>query len=416
MYDSLGRRYLDGLSSLFCVQLGHGRSDICAAAVEQLQTLAYWTNWSACHPAAMRAADLIAERTPGDLNRIFFVNSGSEANEAAVKFARQLHFRRGDVQRTKIIARDLAYHGVTLGALALSGVEAYQAPFGVTLPGVLRIPNTKHLGTDLDNNLESLVSLIEAEGPETIAAILAEPVQNAGGVLVPPAGYWQRLREICDRYGLLLIADEVICGFGRIGEWFGTAKYNVVPDIITFAKGVTSGYAPLGGMAVKDLLVDEMADPVHPHVFSHGSTWGGHPVSTAVAAANILALESEGVLSTVKANEPYFANSLQELYGRYPQIAHWRGLGYLYAVELCVDRNRDRTRDRALGQAQREHLLRRLLPAEMRRTGMLTRADDRGGTFIVLAPPLTASRAELAEIFGCLDEVLRSVSGYLASV
>lgn len=415
LYDDEGQRFLDGLAGLFCVNIGHGRKDIPAAASKQMEQLAYWTNWSATHPPAAEAAATIAELAPGDLDVVFFVNSGSEAVESAVKFARQYHHSQGEPQRTKIIARDMAYHGTTLGALAVTGIEKYKEPFGPLMPGVRHVPHT------LDHSVpegtpaselpcvQAIVDTIEAEGPETIAALFAEPVQNSRGALVPPEGYWQQLREICDHYGILLVSDEVICAYGRLGEWFGSAKYGVVPDLVTFAKGSTSGYAPLGGVLLRDQLAQRLMDSPLAGSFTHGATWGGHPVSTAVAAANLTALRDEDVLGNVQRLEPHFQAGLDRLKDAHPSISEWRGTGFFYALEFTADRRTGRE----LTAEQSAEITGRVMPNAMRDVGLLTRPDDRGGTMLMLSPPLVADAGVLDELLHHVDAVVDQVDKFV---
>jgi len=405
VYDDRGQRFLDGLSGLFCVNLGHGRTDIVAAAAKQMETLAYATNWSAAHPASAEAATLIAEAAPGDLDAVFFVNSGSEAVESAIKFARQYHRSQGQPGRTKIIARDMAYHGTTMGALSVTGIPAYREPFEPLLPGVIRVPNT--LGAAAGGGsvrdlacVRAIEEAIEREGAETIAAIFAEPVQNGRGALVPPPGYWAELRAICDRTGTLLVADEVINGFGRLGEWFGVDREGVVPDLLTFAKGSTSGYAPLGGLVVRRALAEAVFSGPDGS-FAHGATWGGHPVATAVAVATVNALRSEQVLDNVRRLGPMLGQGLRDIVRRHPTLREVRGTGFFYALEFMADRDSGEE----LSGEQSLALLREILPAAMRRAGLLTRPDDRGATMLVLAPPLVADRAVLDELLGQVDAV-----------
>ncbi|MHB8618056.1 MAG: aspartate aminotransferase family protein [Chloroflexota bacterium] len=414
VYDDRGERFLDGLSGLFCVNIGHGRGDIAAAAARQMETLAYATNWSAAHPSAIEAATLIAGLAPGDLESVFFVSSGSEAVESAIKFTRQYHRGQGQPERTKIIARDMAYHGTTLGALSVTGIPSYRDPFGPLLPGVFHVPNT--LGAKVPAGgsahdlpcVQAIEEVIEREGAETIAAIFAEPVQNGRGALVPPPGYWAELRSICDRAGILLVADEVINSFGRLGRWFGVEREGVVPDLLTFAKGSTSGYAPLGGLLVRQPLVERLfAGPAG--MFSHGATWGGHPVSTAVAIANINALRDERVLANVEANAPRLAAGLNQLVGIHRVLREVRGAGYFYALELTADR--DAGRD--LTPEQSVALLRVVLPSAMRHVGLLTRPDDRGATMLSLAPPLIADQGVIDELLGQVDAVLTEVERFV---
>ena len=417
LYDDRGRRFLDGLAGLFCVNIGHGRSDIPAAATKQMESLAYWTNWSATHPASVEAATLIADLAPGDLDVVFFVNSGSEAVESAVKFARQYHRSQGQPERTKIIARDMAYHGTTLGALAVTGIPAYKEPFGPLMPGVRHVPNT--LGESIPEggsaadlpSVRALVDVIEEEGPDTIAAVFAEPVQNSRGALVPPEGYWQELRAICDRYGILLVADEVICAYGRLGEWFGSAKYGVTPDLITFAKGATSGYAPVGGVLLRTDLVDQMMESPLAGAFTHGATWGGHPVSTAVAAANLTALREEDVLGNVRRLEPRFQQGLDRLRDAHSTVAEWRGTGFFYAIEFTADR----ATGRPLTPEQSQQIVREVMPKAMRDVGLITRPDDRGATMLMLSPPLVADEAVLDELLHQVDAVVDAVDRHVGA-
>ncbi|MBA0127823.1 aspartate aminotransferase family protein [Haloechinothrix sp. YIM 98757] len=415
LYDDRGRRFLDGLSGLFCVNIGHGRTDIPAAAAKQMESLAYWTNWSAAHPAAAEAAAMIADLAPGDLETVFFVNSGSEAVESAVKFVRQYHRSQGEPRRTKIIARDMAYHGTTLGALAVTGIPKYKEPFGPLMPGVRHVANT--LGATVGEGgsaaqlpcVEEIVAAIEEEGPETVGAVIAEPVQNARGALVPPPGYWQQLREICDRYGILLVADEVICAYGRLGDWFGSAKYGVTPDLITFAKGATSGYAPLGGVLLRGPLASRLMDSPLGGAFTHGATWGGHPVSTAVAVANLSAVHEEDVLGNVRRLEPVFQAGLDRIAEAHDCVAEWRGTGFFYAIEFTGSR----ASGRELTERESAEILRDVIPPAMTDAGLITRPDDRGATMLMLSPPLVADEQVLDELLHQVDAVAGAVDRYL---
>lgn len=416
LYDEQGRRYLDGLAGLFCVNIGYGRADIAAAAGKQLETLAYWSNWSTAHPSSVAAATAISELAPGDLDVVFFVNSGSEAVESAIKFARQYHRSNGQPQRTKIIARDMAYHGTTLGALAVTGIAKYKEPFGPLMPGTRHFPNTIGESTPAGGSAEDLPSLqalaaiLEEEGPETVAAIFAEPVQNSRGCLVPPAGYWRALRAICDRHGILLVADEVICGFGRLGEWFGSAKYGVVPDLITFAKGASSGYAPIGGVVIRQDLAHRLLTSKETGMFTHGSTFGGHPLATAVAAANLEALRAGDVPGNVKALEGHFQAGLDDLRDAHPSVREWRGAGFFYAIELMGDR----ASGRELTNTQAVHLKTEVMPHALRAANLMTRPDDRGATMLVLAPPLVADVETLDDLMHKVDSVLGATDRYVA--
>lgn len=410
LIDTEGKRYLDGLAGLFCVNMGHGRQDIARAAAEQIGTLAYASNWGSAHPPAIEAARLIAELAPGDLGTTFFVNSGSEAVESAVKFARQYHRSQGEPQRTKIISRDMAYHGTTLGALAVTGLEKIKAPFGPLMPGVRHVPNT--LGSLGDcgpaDQLDCVRAIEEAileEGPETIAAVFAEPVQNGRGALVPPEGYWAALRTLCDRYGILLVSDEVICSFGRLGHWFGHGITGVVPDMVTFAKGSTSGYAPLGGLLVRERLADELFGSSLAGTFTHGATWGGHPVSTAVAVANITAMRDEDVPGNVTRQSEALDAGLRSLAAAHRCVKEVRGTGFFYAIEMTAD---NRT-GRAFTDEESKKVLSRVLPEAFLRTGVILRGDDRGATMLMVSPPLVADREVLSELLHGIDGMLTEV-------
>lgn len=417
LYDERGQRFLDGLAGLFCVNMGHGRTDIPAAATKQMEQLAYWTNWSAAHPASVEAATLIAGLAPEGLEAVFFVNSGSEAVESAIKLARQYHVSQGEPQRTKIISRDMSYHGTTLGALAVTGIPKFKAPFGPLMPGVRHVPHTlgetvPEGGTAADlPSVRAIVDVIEEEGPETIAALFAEPVQNSRGALVPPPGYWQELRSICDRYGILLVSDEVICAYGRLGDWFGSAKYGVTPDLLTFAKGSTSGYAPLGGVLIREDIAHSVLTSPHTGNFTHGATWGGHPVSTAVAVANLTAMRDEDVLGNVRRLEPHFQAGLDKIRDAHPTVLEWRGTGFFYAIEFTGDRNTGRT----LTEAQGVELVREVMPDAMRRVNLITRPDDRGATMLMLSPPLVADREVLDDLLNGVDAVVSAVDAHVGA-
>lgn len=417
VYDDTGARFLDGLAGLFCVNMGHGRTDIAEAASAQMVKLAYWTNWSAAHPAAVEAATLIAGLAPDGLERVFFVNSGSEAVESAIKLARQYFVSQGQPDRTKIIARDMAYHGTTLGALAVTGIPKFKKAFGPLMRGVRHFPHTlgealPESGTAADlPSLRELVRIIEEEGAETVAALFVEPVQNSRGALVPPNGYWRELRSICDRYGILLVADEVICAFGRLGDWFGSAKYGATPDLITFAKGSTSGYSPLGGVIVSEHIAHEVLNSPLTGSFTHGSTWGGHPVATAVASANITAMRDEDVLSNVRSLEAHFQTGLGRIVNDHRCLREWRGAGFFYALEFVRDRD-SRTE---LSEDESLALLRQVMPDSMRRNNLITRPDDRGATMLMLSPPLVADRGIIDDLLERVDNVVKDCEAYLGS-
>ena len=412
LWDDAGRQVLDGLSGLFCVQIGHGRADLGAVAAKQMETLAFTTNWGVVSPPSIEAAALIAELAPGDLEHVFFVSSGSEAVESAAKLARNYHVARGDEGRYKVISREWAYHGTTLGALSITAVPRLRAPFLPMLwDGVRNVPNTLH-ATTKEQGLERVRAIEEKileEGPETVALVIAEPVQNGRGALVPPDGYWPELRRICDKYGVLLCADEVINGFGRLGAWFGSELFGVVPDLLTFAKGVTSAYAPLGGVIATNKVVDEIAaSPLAS--FVHGSTFGGHPVATAVAVANLMAMREEGVVENVVAHKDHLANRMRDLHDTYDVVKEVRGMGYFYAVELMGSRaaGRDLTADESAG------LLGGELTRFIREAALHIRADDRGATMLAIAPPLICGTDELDDLATRVAQVIEKAAAWLA--
>ena len=417
LFDTEGNEWLDGLAGLFCVNIGHGRTDLAEVAAEQMGRLAYATNWGNAHPPSIEAASMIADFAPGDLSEVFFVSSGSEAVESALKFARNYHLSQGDEGRYKVIARNWAYHGTTLGALAVTGIPKFRDPFLPMLwDGARHVPNTRQCTSPAGTPVADLscVRAVEeailAEGPETVAVVIAEPVQNGGGALVPPDGYWQELRRICDRHGVLLVADEVICSFGRFGHWFASERNGVVPDMITFAKGVTSAYQPLGGVVIRGPLVTELFDsPMGSYV--HGSTFGGHPVATAVAVANMTAMRDEGLMGHVLDNEAYFAEQLRAMGDAHPSIREVRGTGYFYAVDLCADS----AVDRDLSATQEAALQGGVLGGFVSEERITIRPDDRGYTGLTISPPLIADRTVIDDLVGRVDRIADRVDGWLAA-
>ena len=411
VYDSHGRRYLDGLSALYCVNAGHGREELAEAAAAQMRELAFFTTWSYAHPAAIELAERIAQLAPPGLERVFFTSGGSEAVESAWKLARAHHRLRGDERRTKIVARELAYHGTTMGALAVTGLPTLKEPFEPLVPGACHVPNTNSLrweaGRDLLWAADAVEQRIVAEDPATVAAVILEPVQNAGGCFEPQPGYFARVREICDRHGVLLISDEVICSWGRLGHMLGCERFAYSPDIITTAKGLTSGYVPMGAM----IVVDHVAEPFQHGTtsFVHGFTFGGHPVAAAVALANLDVLHRERLCERVLEHEPAFRAMLDGLRD-IAIVGDVRGAGYFQAIELVKDRD---TLAR-FEPAEREALLRGFLAPELYRRGLICRTDDRGDPVIQLAPPLIAGPDEFAEMESILRPVLSEAAERVA--
>jgi adenosylmethionine-8-amino-7-oxononanoate aminotransferase len=431
VYDNRGKRYLDGLSGLFVSQIGHGRAEVAEAGARQATELAYFPLWSYAHPRAIELAERLGALAPGHLNRAFFTTSGSEAVESAWKLAKQYFKTIGQPGRYKVISRDIAYHGTSMGALAITGLPGIKEPFEPMAPGGVRVPNTNFyrapgfVASDLEAfgrwAADEIERAIEREGPESVAAVFLEPVQNSGGCFPPPPGYFARVREICDRHGVLLVSDEVICAFGRLGYYFGSQRYGYQPDIITFAKGVTSGYSPLGGMMVSDALMEPFGSgredisgfesprraghtqgrgPSGTATFLHGITFAGHPVSAAVALANLDVFEKEDLLGNVRANEGAFRATLEKL-GDLPIVGDVRGDGYFYGIELVKDKGTRET----FSDEESERLLRGFLSPALYEAGLICRADDRGDPVIQLAPPLTCTQ----EHFDEMGQILRAV-------
>jgi adenosylmethionine-8-amino-7-oxononanoate aminotransferase len=407
VFDSKGKRYLDGLSGLFVVQAGHGRQELAEAGAKQAAQLAYFPLWSYAHPTAIELAERLASHAPGDINRVFFTTGGSEAVESAWKLARQYFKFMGQPGRFKVISRDIAYHGATMGALSITGLAAIKNAFEPLIPGSVRVPNTNFYranehGDDLERfgqySADEIERAILREGPESVAAVYLEPLQNSGGCFPPPPGYFARVREICDKYGVLLVSDEVICAFGRLGYVFGAERYGYQPDIITVAKGMTSGYSPIGAMLVSDRIMEPFLKGETS--FLHGVTFAGHPVSCAVALANLDIFEREGILEHVQSTEGAFRSTLEKL-SDLPIVGDVRGDGYFYGIELVKDKATKETFD----DDESERLLRGFLSGALFDAGLVCRADDRGDPVIQLAPPLICEQEQFDEI----EQVLRSV-------
>jgi len=414
VWDSTGKRYLDGLSGLYVVQAGHGRSELAEAAARQASQLAYFPIWSYAHPAAIELAERLADLAPGDINRIFFTTGGSEAVESAWKLARQYFKAIGQPKRTKAISREISYHGTTMGALSITGYEAIKKPFEPLVPGTSTVPNTDFYRAPVHADdpgafglwaADQIAERIEAEGPETVAAVFLEPVQNSGGCLTPPPGYFQRVREICDRYGVLLVSDEVICAFGRLGYWFGAERYGYQPDMITVAKGMTSGYSPMGALLASDRLIEPFLHGTAS--FAHGITFAGHPVSSAVALANLALFDDEGLLKHVRDNEEDFRSSLHSL-DDLPIVGDIRGDGYFFGIELVKDKATRET----FNSEESERLLRGFLSPALFEAGLVCRTDDRGDPVVQFAPPLICEQ----EHFDLIVEVLRDVLAQAAAL
>jgi adenosylmethionine-8-amino-7-oxononanoate aminotransferase len=435
--DVHGKRYLDALAGLFSVNLGYGYGEeIGQAALEQMRELPFYTNWTYAHPRAIELASEVASLAPGDLNRVFFVSGGSEAVESAWKLARQYFaVREGATQapgvepgemigrqvggppaghKYKAIARNIAYHGTTFGALSLNGVEPLRTPFKPLVPEVRHVSNTNRYHRPPEETeeeftaflLDELEQTIEEMGPETVCLIHMEPIQNAGGSFIAPAGYWKGVRELCDRYDILLSADEVITAFGRVGHWFASERYDIRPDIVTCAKGLSSSYAAIGAVVATDRVMEPFLHDTS--MYSHGITFGGHPVMSAIALKNIEIMKRERINEHVLSNEGAFRATLEQLL-ELPIVGDVRGAGFFYALELVKDKETRET----FSDEECETLLRGFLSPQLFERGLICRADDRGDPVVQISPPLVASQSEFDEMTGILGDVLSEAWGQL---
>ena len=428
--DVHGKRYLDALAGLFSVNLGYGYGEeIGQAALDQMRELPFYTNWTYAHPRAIELAAEVASLAPGDLNRVFFCSGGSEAVESAWKLARQyFQVRAGASQmpgvepgemigrqvgglppgrKYKAIARDVAYHGTTFGALSINGVEALRTPFEPLVPEVRHVSNTNRYHRPPEETEEEFTAFLVDElertilemDPETVCLVHMEPIQNAGGSFIAPAGYWRGVRELCDRYDILLSADEVITGFGRVGHWFASERYDIRPDIITCAKGLSSSYAAIGAVVATDRVMEPFLSA--SSMYTHGITFGGHPVMSAIALKNIEIMKRERIMEHVLGNEAAFRSTLEQLLDL-PIVGDVRGTGYFYAIELVKDKETRET----FTDEECNTLLREFLSPRLFERGLICRADDRGDPVVQISPPLVATQAEFDEMTGILGETL----------
>ncbi len=438
--DANGKRYLDALAGLFSVNIGYGfGEEMGQAALEQMRELPFYTNWTYAHPRSIELAGEVAALAPGDLNRVFFVSGGSEAVESAYKLARQYYLARGETRlrahvgraperdhdavvanvrtpprRYKAITRQTAYHGTTLGALSLTGISAIRMPFEPLLPEVRNVSNTNRYRRPEGETeeeftaflLDELERTIEMMGAETVCLVHLEPVQNSGGAFTPPAGYFQGVRALCDEYDILLSADEVITGFGRVGAWFASERYDIRPDIVTSAKGLSSSYAAIGAVIATERVMEPFLQA--GSMYSHGITFGGHPVQCAVALKNIEIMKREGIVEHVAASEETFRAKLATLL-ELPIIGDLRGAGFFWALELVKDKETKATFD----DDECEALLRGQLSPALFDAGLICRADDRGDPVLQISPPLVAGEAEMDRIVGILGDVVGEAAARL---
>lgn len=413
LIDTEGRRYLDGLSNLFCVNLGYSYGEeMGRAAFDQYRKLGYHSSWGSTHPVAIELATRLSDLAPDNLNHVFLTPSGGESVEAAWKIARQYYRLKGE-HRWKAIAREMAFHGTTLGVLSLNGITDIRTPFEPLLPGVSHVRNTRRLDRPEGETeamftsflLEDLECRILAEDPSTIAMVIVEPVQSHGGALVPPAGYHAGLRALCDKYSILLVADETVTAFGRLGEWFGSTRYDLKPDIITTAKGLSSAHAVIGAVLVDEAIAATFKS--EGTMFKHGNTFGGHPVMAAVALRNLELMEELDINAHVRAKEAELTAKLATLRGL-PIVADTRGTGFFHAIEMA---STNRT-----GQPFTEADKARLYGAELLgdrlvEQGVLLRVSLEGGDPLMsVAPPLVADTAEFDHLLNALHLVLGRLS------
>ncbi|MEX0817507.1 MAG: aspartate aminotransferase family protein [Gaiellales bacterium] len=405
--DINGKRYLDALAGLFAVNIGYGfGEEMGEAAAAQMRELPFYTNWSYAHPRAIELAAEVASVAPGDLNRVFFVSGGSEAVESAWKLARQFYAARGE-RRWKAVSRRIAYHGTTMGALSINGIASLRVPFEPLVPDVIHVRNTNRYHRPPEETeeqftaflLEDLDEAIVQAGAETVAMVIMEPVQNAGGSFTAPKGYWQGVREICDRYGILLCADEVITAFGRIGAWFGSERYDIRPDLVTSAKGLSSAHAAIGAVIARDAVMEPFLKG--SAMYAHGITFGGHPVQAAIALKNIEIMKRERIVEHVAEKQDGFRDTLAQLLDL-PIVGDLRGTGFFYALELVKDKETRET----FSEDECESLLRGFLSPRLFEAGLICRADDRGDPVVQISPPLVADQAEFDEIVSILGDVL----------
>ncbi|MCH7538011.1 MAG: aspartate aminotransferase family protein [Proteobacteria bacterium] len=395
IYDADDKKILDGMSGLWCVNAGYGRQEIIAAAAEQMQELPYYNSFFQCsNPPAIELSALLQAISPPQFKRIFFAGSGSESNDTIVRMVRTYWDLMGQPERHTIISRNNAYHGSTVAAASLGGMKAMHKQSGLPIPGIVHVEQPYWFGSDRSMSADefglaaarSIEDKIKEIGPDKVAAFIGEPIQGAGGVIVPPDSYWPEVQRICDEYGILLISDEVITGFGRLGEWFGADYFKIRPDFMPFAKGVTSGYLPLGGVFVSDRVADVLIDKGGE--FFHGYTYSGHPVACAVAIANLKLIQSENLVARIRDDiGPYLQQKWRAL-GDHPLVGDTRMVGLMGALEIVENKDTLQRFDekRGVGTICREKLL---------ANGVCMRAV---GDTVICAPPFVLSHAEADEM------------------
>jgi putrescine aminotransferase len=405
LWDERGRKLLDGLAGLWCVNVGYSCRDIVEAVNAQMHQLPYYCSFfNTTTEPAIRLADRLAALTPRGLGHVMFTNSGSEANETALKLIRGYLKLRGQSKRSKIVSRNFSYHGVTLATTSMTGLPSCTTPFDLPLPGFIQVPGPNAYAANQEGDpeaygrwcIEETERIILREDPATIAAIFAEPVQGAGGVIVPPAGYLRALRDLARRHGILFVADEVITGFGRLGSWFASELWDLAPDILVLAKGLTSGYLPLGATVLRDEIAEVL---VHGGYLAHGFTYSGHPVSCAAGLANLEVIARDKLVEHVRDDVgPYFQDKLRS-YAEHPLVGEVRGYGLIGGIELLPP-NREKSK--------LEGKLGAKAAALARKEGVIVRGIR---DLIAMSPPLIISRPEIDELFAGVDRMLAKMAG-----
>jgi len=407
--DARGRRYLDATGGLWLAQVGHGRRELAEVAAAQMNKLEYFTSfWEFSNDRAIELARRLVSISPASVDHVYFTSGGSEGNEAAIKMARYFHHRRGDIGRSWILSREKAYHGVAYGGGSATGFEIYHDGFGPMMPNVRHLTPPWPYRTELfggedptDFCIAELERVLAELGPERVAAMIGEPIMGVGGMLVPPDDYWPRVSELLREHGILLILDEVVTAYGRVGTWFAAQHFDVSPDIIVSAKGITSGYMQLGAVLVSPEIAEVLGRDIG---FPMGYTYNGHPTACAVALANLAIIEREGLLDAARQTGAYLRDALQSALGSMPIVGEVRGAGMMLAVELVSDRE---TREPLPNAVELERMI-------MKETGVIVRNCAHN---IVLSPPLTMSRDEADQVVGAIAQVLEQIdpSGPLAA-
>ncbi|KGF64019.1 aspartate aminotransferase family protein [Pseudomonas lutea] len=410
LWDSEGNKILDGMAGLWCVAIGYGREELADAASKQMRELPYYNLFfQTAHPPALQLAKAISDIAPEGMNHVFFTGSGSEGNDTVLRLVRHYWAIKGQPSKKVIISRVNGYHGSTVAGASLGGMTYMHEQGDLPIPGIVHIPQPYWFGEGGDKTpdefgvwaAEQLEKKILELGVENVGAFIAEPIQGAGGVIVPPDTYWPKIKDILAKYDILFVADEVICGFGRTGEWFGSDFYDLKPDLMTIAKGLTSGYIPMGGVIVRDEVVKVLNDGGD---FNHGFTYSGHPVAAAVGLENIRILSEEKIVERVKSETaPYLQKRLREL-SDHPLVGEVRGVGMLGAIELVKDKTtRERYAGRGAGMICRTFCF---------NNGLIMRAV---GDTMIISPPLVITFAEIDELVEkarkCLDLTLEALQG-----